>query len=90
MSPVEFYYALKDVRQREQCHYETTFESMRVQTMYLWNIQVDPKHRIHDAQKFMPFIWDKKRPVKKQTVDEMKQILQTITSRIKKKGAKNG
>lgn len=90
MSPVEFHYALKDVQQREQCHYETMFESMRIQTLYLWNIQVAKTDRIFDLQKFMPFVWDKKRSAKKQTVEEQKQILLQIASHFKRRNKKKG
>lgn len=82
LSPVEFYYALQDAKDREMCRMEITFNSMRKQTMYWYNAQVEEAKRQYDPLKFMPFPWESPR---KQSVEEMKQQMINIVHTFKKK-----
>lgn len=64
-------------------HYRTTYDSMRLQTFFLLNVQLERKNQIKEVEKLISFPWDKKNsePVKKQSVEEMKQILIGITKK---------
>jgi len=67
----------KDVEHKQDkvtIAFRSSCEVMRIQTMYLINVQVKKESQIWQQQKFMPFTWDDKE-VKKQSVEEMKQIM---------------
>ena len=72
----------KDVKSKQEevtIAFRSQCEVMRIQTMYLVNIQVQKKHQQWETNKFMPFTWDDKK-VKKQSMEEMKQIMLGIAN----------
>lgn len=87
LSPVEFYYAMEEYSEIQMTHHKTTYDSMRLQTVFLLNVQLSKKDRIREVTQLMKFPWDKEvvKGEKKQSVEEMKQILLGIAKTVKKK-----
>lgn len=87
LSPIEFHWALKDSNMREFNLQRSIFEAMRIQTVHLMNISGKSlKREITNPQQWMPFVWEKTtKSVKKQSVEEMKEILLSIISGVKRK-----
>lgn len=82
MTPVEYYYAMKEYGKGQEFFHHTTYEAMRVQTWMLVNLQLDRGKKINDPRRLMPFNWDT--PQKPQTVEEMKKILYAIAGKTNK------
>ena len=80
LSPAEYYFAMREFGKQKEQDMQIQYEVMRQQTMYLINIQVKESSRIYELERFMPFSWDKKQK-RKQTVEEMKQIMMSIARR---------
>lgn len=76
MTPIEFQYALNDFNGIEEEKRKIVFESMRLQTMHIHNINPNTKNKMKNVKIFMPFEWDRQ---KKQTVEEMKALLFSFT-----------
>lgn len=78
---------MEEFGEREMAHYRTTYDSMRLQTWFLLNIQLSKKDKIKDAQSLMTFSWDKMetKDVKQQSVEEMKSVLKGIVQTFKPK-----
>lgn len=68
---------MQEFGELEMANHRVTFDSMRLQTLYLVNIQMEKKHHITDVRKLMAFPWDSKE-IKKQSVEEMKHILMGV------------
>lgn len=87
LSPVEFFYSMEEYGERQMTYHKVVYDSMRLQTFFLVNLQLARKDKIKDVHKLMPFPWDKEqsKEVKKQSVEEMKQILLGIVKSVKKK-----
>lgn len=79
LTPIELHYALTYVNKRDEVMAEIVrnniWESMRVQTTLLYNMLPYKKKPIDAPQKLIRFAWDKARPMKVQTPEEMKQVL---------------
>jgi hypothetical protein len=86
LTPVELHYGLVDFFERNEQLIKADFERMRLQTMYLVNIQVRKEDQKQDVTKFMPLPWDekKKQSIEKQSVDDMKNTLLSIAKRVNK------
>lgn len=87
LSPIEFHYALQDFNDLEIAHHKAIYESMRLQTFMLMNIQLPRKDKIKRPEDLMKFGWDggnAPKEVKKQTVEEMKAVLKGIVQAFKK------
>lgn len=86
-TPREFIFALRDKQEimvvQNKMQLRTIFESMRLQTMIIYNTNPYAKKKFKDVRKFMPFGWDEKSKV--QTVDDMKSTLISIAKRFTKK-----
>ena len=87
LSPVEFYYAMEEYSEIQKEKHRIVFDSMRLQTVFLLNVQLAKKDKISDVTKLMKFPWDKEQPkeVRKQSVEEMKQVLMGIVKSVKNK-----
>jgi hypothetical protein len=59
LTPAEFAPILEASRKRRETEIRNTWEAMRLQTMFLVNIQLQKKDRVTNAEKFMPLPWDK-------------------------------
>lgn len=58
MCPVEFFAALADWEKTETARQRFEMEKMRLQTLYLVNIQLDKHSKITDVRRLMPLPWD--------------------------------
>jgi len=91
-TPIEFYFALKDAKELEEGKIKimarSIYESMRIQTTLIHNMSPYSKRAIRKPENLLKFEWDKEREPSVQTLEEMKQALQTIATRYKKKGKK--
>lgn len=91
LTPRELNFALKDASKREEDYYKTQWETMRLQTMILFNPSLKEGHQYKSPKKFMPFPWDEgvkwqnPEDVKKQSVEEMKAVMMEIASSNNKK-----
>jgi hypothetical protein len=88
MSPIEFYYAMEEYSERKMVDARVIYESMRLQTYFLIDIQLSKGHKLKGVTKLMKFPWDienKPQEVKKQSMEEMKQVLKGIVNTFKKK-----
>jgi hypothetical protein len=87
MTPKEYTFAMKDFQERTSIEntfkMKTTFESMRIQTMYIHSTNPHVKKRFKDVSKFMPFTWDAK--VIPQTLEQMKSKVYEIARYFNKK-----
>lgn len=81
LSPVEFHYAIKDDRMRQEQNTRDTFDAMRLQTWVLVNMQVKKGHQLSQPEKLFTFPWDKKKEQKTQSLDEMKAALMAIAGK---------
>lgn len=59
LSPIEFYHSLEEHRKAIDDNRRFELNKMRLQTFYLFNIQVDKKNRFKSPEKMMPFDWEK-------------------------------
>lgn len=89
-TPIEFYYALKDNKEWEEGKLNiivrTIYESMRLQTVFVHNMNPYSKRAIRKPESLLKFEWDKIKQPKIQTLEEMKKALYSIAGRHKKKG----
>ena len=87
MTPVEFYWAITDYGELErikiESHLRTTFESMRIQTVFIANMNPYVKKKLNTPQDLVKFEWDK---VNKQSTEEMKAVMQGIAQAFGTKG----
>jgi len=58
LSPAEFNEGLHEWNEIYESQQRFELEKMRLQTLYLVNVQLDKNNRFNDARKFMPFAWD--------------------------------
>jgi len=58
LTPIEFYEALKDHSDQTQVVERNRLESMRLQTLYLINIQLAKENKFKSLHEVMPFNWD--------------------------------
>ena len=79
MTPIEFHWAIIDYGELErikiESHLRTTFESMRIQTAFIANMNPYVKKKVNSPQDLVKFEWDK---VKEQSAEEMKAVMQGI------------
>lgn len=59
LTPLEFDEALVDWNKVEESRQHFELEKMRIQTLYLVNIQLKKEDQIKDARKLITFPWDK-------------------------------
>jgi hypothetical protein len=59
LTPIEFYYALKDWKECQENNQRFSLEVMRLQTFYLLNIQLSRENRYRKPSDMMPFTFDK-------------------------------
>ncbi len=92
LTPIEFFHALNQRHKKEEDLIlnivRPICESVRMSTLYLFNIQVRKKDRIRNVKKLMVFPWERKY-TKPQTLKEMKGVMKVMTTKIEgKKGKK--
>ena len=59
LTPAEFAPILEACSKARETEIRSTYEAMRLQTMFLINVQIKKSQRIWDPLKFMPLPWDK-------------------------------
>lgn len=88
ITPKEFFLALKSKGKYDGNFAESNIKwicnTIRTQTLYLYNPIVDKKSRKHDPRKLIHFPWDKDSYKKPQTREKMKQVMKAIVSSFKK------
>jgi len=89
MTPKEFDSAIRDNNKVKQMQLEemnkTIFESMRLQTLMLHNMNPYRKKGLKKVTELLKFPWEK---AKVQSVDEMKSVLKAIAISFKSKKGK--
>jgi len=77
---------MEEYSEKQMMAQRTVYESMRLQTFFLINIQLSQKDRMKEVTKLMSFPWDKeqKKEVKTQSVEEVKTVLKNIVQAFKK------
>lgn len=92
ITPKEFYISLKSKSKYDGAFIESNIKwicnTIRTQTLYLYNPIVDKKSRKNDPKKLMNFPWDKESFQKPQTRDQMKRVMKAIVSSYQKKPKK--
>lgn len=83
LTPREFTHSIQELNKKEELGVHLAYETMRISTMILNNANLKKNDRYSDPKKFMPFPWDKAN--KKQSVEDMKNIMLGIASTQNKK-----
>lgn len=87
VTPLEFYEAIKDDTDTRVQQVRLIADSIRMQTLWLVNIQLPRNKKIRNAKKLWQFPWDDEGRKAVQNFDEMKQVLKRIA--VETKGAKS-
>ena len=86
ITPKEFYLSLKSKSEYDGMIVESNVQficnTIRMQTLYLYNPIVDKKDRKRDPRKLMNFPWDKD-SYKTQSAEEMKKSMKAIVGAFK-------
>ena len=81
MTPIEFHYALQIKAEMELEDMKSRMEAARFVGMQIWNSAGKSLKKTElDPKKLLPFAWDKTE-VKRQTVEEMKNVMMGIMTR---------
>jgi len=94
ITPIEFHHAM--VKKREFIQNENEFnlsrtkiiaETIRMETLFLVNVQLPRNKKIRKAQRLFLFDWERPDPtkVKRQTREEMKAVMKAIARGNKKR-----
>lgn len=80
LTPYEFFHALNDYEQVEQSKVIPICESIRMNTLWLVNVQLPRGKRVRRAQQLMKFPWDGRQQRKAQTPEQMKNVMKMIAA----------
>lgn len=81
ISPLEFYEAIKDDNELRKYPLRTIADSIRMQTLWLVNIQLPRGKKVRNERRLWTLPWDKPQGQKElQTVDQMRQVLKRIAA----------
>ena len=92
-TPVEFYYALKDNKEQEEGKLNvivrTVYESMRLQTVLIHNMNPYSKRAIRKPENLLQFEWDVLEKKKVQSIEEMKKVMSSMAGKHSTKRKEN-